>query len=828
MSNSYANVVFPVPVEHAFTYRVPEEFRASVKVGQRVLAPFGRRRLTGFVVELTESTDLTELKEIADVLDAEPVFANELLQLCRWIADYYVCPLGEVLKAALPAGIHQESRRMVRLLKEVDEELLQEMARRAPLQARLLCALRGKSPLSTLQLQRKVGGRGLTCALAQLQERGLVVLEEVLGKAAVRARTERWVTLRDGRSVDQWQAIVADFAPRAPRQAACLRVLLNSEQHQISMFDLLRQAEATSQAVAALAKAGLVTVERREVWRDYYDRVPIPEAKEVVLTQEQAQVLGAITEGLIKGTFQALLVHGVTGSGKTQVYIEGIRQALAMGKSAIVLVPEIALTPQIVARFRAHFQGQVAVLHSRLSPGERFDAWRRIRQGAHRIVIGPRSAVFAPVQQLGLVVVDEEQEATFKQMDMDPRYHARDVAVMRAKFNNAVVVLGSATPSFESYYNAQVGKYRLAQLTHRIDHVPMPQVTIVDMTTERRAGGARQPVVFSRLLQQKIEEKLSAGEQIILLQNRRGYATFIKCRQCGHVEQCRNCNVTLTFHMRDHTLRCHYCSYCKRAPSACPNCGGADILFKGTGTQRVEEALAQLFPQARVVRMDLDTTKGRRAHDRILDSFERGEFDILLGTQMVAKGLDFQRVTLVGVISADTGLFFPDFRAAEQTFQLLTQVAGRAGRMDKRGEVVIQSYSPDHYCLRFAQNHDFQGFYAQEIEDRRSLGYPPFGRLAVVCFKSVKEEYAARAAKRFVTLLSSEGMPFRCYGPLPAPLVRLQRHYRWQVVLKGVKSQDPGGRTMNAALRQALQRYRREYRERSVNVTLDIDPVWML
>jgi len=815
-------------VDHAFTYRVPEELRASVKVGQRVLAPFARRRLTGFVVELAERSDLTELKEIADIIDQEPLFADELLQLCRWIASYYICPLGEVLKAALPAGIHQESRRMASLRDTVGEDLLQEIERRAPRQALILRALQAKSPLSTAQLERRVGGRGLACALAQLQERGLVSVEEVLGKAAVRARTERWVTLRDGRTRDEWQTMVAELAGRAPRQAECLRILLGSEGYQTSFADLLRRAEASPNTIAALAKAGLVEVIRREVWRDYYDRVPIPETKAVVLTQEQEQALAAITAGLTSGAFRALLLHGVTGSGKTQVYIEGIRQALALGKSAIVLVPEIALTPQIVARFRAHFQNQVTVLHSRLSAGERYDAWRRIRQGVHRIVIGPRSAVFAPVQNLGLVVVDEEQEATFKQIDMDPRYHGRDVAVMRAKLNNAVVVLGSATPSFETFHNAQAGKYQLVELTHRIDHVPMPEVTIVDMTAERRAGEPGKPVVFSRLLQQKIEEKLSLGEQIILLQNRRGYAAFIKCRDCGHVEQCRNCNVTLTFHLHDHMLRCHYCSFCKRAPNVCPNCGGVDILFKGTGTQRVEQALAQLFPQARVVRMDLDTTKGRRAHDRILEGFERGDFDILLGTQMVAKGLDFQRVTLVGVISADTGLFLPDFRAAEQTFQLLTQVAGRAGRVDKRGEVIIQSYSPDNYCLRFAQHHDFKGFFAQEIEERRLLGYPPFGRLAVVWFKSVREENAARAARHFAELLPKEGVPFRCFGPLPATLVRLQRHYRWQLVLKGAKSKDPGGRAMNDALRQALARYRREHRDQSVSLAVDIDPVWMM
>ncbi|MDZ7338162.1 MAG: primosomal protein N' [candidate division KSB1 bacterium] len=828
MAAAYANLVFPIPIDHAFTYRVPEELRESLRVGMRALAPFGRRRMTGFVVQLLEDTDLTEVKEIADILDTEPLFSEEMMRLCRWIADYYICPLGEVLRAALPAGIHQESQRVVTLQGSVDPAVLTQLERRAPRQALVLRALMAKSPLTTAQLERKAGVRGVACSLAQLQAQGLVRVEEVLPKAAVGVRTERWVALAEGRSPEEWEGLIGEVATRAPRQAECLRVLLASEGHQTSLGDLVRAARTTSQSLSALCKAGLVKVVRREVSRDYYDRVPIPEAKQVQLTQEQQQALAAIKQGLAAGSFTALLLHGVTGSGKTQVYIEAIREVLAMGKSAVVLVPEIALTPQIVARFRAHFREQVTVLHSRLSAGERFDAWRRIRQGAHRIVIGPRSAVFAPVQNLGLVVVDEEQESTFKQMDTDPRYHARDVAVMRAKLNQAVVVLGSATPSFETFFNAQAGKYGMVTLTHRIDHVPMPEVTIVDMTAERRETGSRQPVVFSRLLQQKIAEKLSLGEQVILLQNRRGYATFIKCRDCGHVEQCRNCNVTLTFHLHDHTLRCHYCSFTRRAPTVCPNCGGNDILFKGTGTQKVEEVLAHLFPQARVVRMDLDTTRGRRAHDRILESFERGEFDILLGTQMVAKGLDFQRVTLVGVISADTGLFFPDFRAAEQTFQLLTQVAGRAGRVDKRGEVVIQSYSPDHYCLRFAQQHDFVGFYAKEIGDRRHLDYPPFGRLAVVCFKSLREEKAARAAKDFVSLLPKEGMPFRCFGPLPAPLVRLQRHYRWQVVLKEAKSKDPGGRTMNAVLRQALERYHRGHRDQSVSVSVDVDPVWMM
>ena len=493
-----------------------------------------------------------------------------------------------------------------------------------------------------------------------------------------------------------------------------------------------------------------------------------------------------------------------------------------------MLVPEISLTPQTVSRFTANFPNQVAVLHSRMSPGERFDSWRRLKKGDFKIAIGPRSAIFAPLKNIGLIVVDEEHEASYKQMDKQPLYNARDVAVYRGKLNQAVVILGSATPSLESYYNSKIQKYHLIELPQRIDDIPMPQVTIVDMLTQRKRYTGKKVSIFSKVLQDKIIEKLGLNQQIILLQNRRGFSTYIKCKACGFIEQCENCNITLTYHLTTRTLRCHYCNYTKRAPQACPKCGGVDILFQGTGTQRVEQEINQIFPEAHVVRMDLDTTTRKFAHDRILKEFGSGKYNILLGTQMVAKGLDFQNVTLVGVISADTSLLFPDFRASERTFQLLTQVAGRSGRKDLTGEVYIQTYSPDNMSLKFAQQHNFKQFFSSELPIRKELNYPPFGRLAYILIKGEDEQKVVAAAEVFHRCLEIPESLGKILGPIAAPLSKIKKNFRWQIIIKSNKKFDPSGNILIKYLVKALASYKSKKQLRGVKILIDIDPTSLL
>lgn len=821
MDTAYIDVVFPIPIDQPFTYRVPPALQQNAQIGCRVLAPFGRRRLTGFIIDLKAESDLNEadIRDILDVLDAEPLFSKEILDLARWMARYYLCPLGEALRATIPAVFLTTSRQLIAPLTADPEEKAKRLQKNAPRQAQILRYIAKSGTLSVNALKKRIGSTSLHSSIHQLCHQGLVRLELGLSPLA-RPKFRKHVRLL-GKDLETNGAL-EPLEKTSPRQAACLRHLLQT-QGPVPQADLMRQTGITSSSLKSLEKSGFIEVVDLEVSREYYiDAAQTPPA--LILNQEQEAALNALTGAIEAEQFEAFLLHGITGSGKTQVYIEAIHKVLARGRDAIVLVPEIALTPQIVQRFRAHFKEKVAVLHSGMSDGERYDAWRKLRDGEARVAIGARSAVFAPLQNLGLIVVDEEQESSYKQSDRPPRYHARDVAILRARNANAAAVLGSATPSTESYYNALTGKYRLLELTRRIDDVPLPHVKIVDMSKEKRILGRKEEAIFSRELLKKMQEKIANGEQIILLLNRRGFANFIKCKDCGHVETCEQCNIALTYHIRGHVLRCHYCNFCKRAPRLCANCQGVDILFRGLGTQRVEENLREKLPEARTVRMDLDTTGRKHAHDRILQKFERGHYDILLGTQMIAKGLDFYRVTLVGVINADIGLLIPDFRANERTFQLLTQVAGRAGRKHLPGEVIIQTYSPETHCLLCAKEHDFKRFYHGEIATREGLRYPPFGRLVSILFRGRDEARVMQAAKNYAHLVLAQRAPFQVLGPTPAPILKIQNLYRWQLILKSDRGGDPNGKYVRAAARRAGRLFKEHYKSRGVKISVDVDP----
>ena len=821
MPNEFADVVFPATVDKAFTYRVPPELNEAARVGCRVLAPFGARRLVGLIVGLKDSFEpgSFEVKGLNDVLDLEPVVSREMLKLAEWMADYYLCPLGDALKAVLPAGLLQAPRKLVRLATDRAESEALHLERRAPRQAQILRFLAKCGRISVSELKRKIGAGNLLCSLNLLQRRGLVTQHELLGSQRPQRKRVTYVHL-----TDDGEKTVGK--PLGPTQQKCLSYL-REKGSRLPQAELLRHTGATSSTLKSLQKRNLVRLETKTVWRDYYGGAWQP-PKQVTLNQEQQRAFDEIQKAIADERFRTFLVHGVTGSGKTQVYIESIKSVLQRGKSAIVLVPEIALTPQTVQRFRSHFKDRVAVLHSGMSAGERYDSWERLRRGEAVVAIGPRSAVFAPVRNLGLIVVDEEQEDSYKQQDPVPRYHARDVAVYRARLCNAVTVLGSATPSAESYSNALLQKYHLLELTHRVDQVPLPEVTIVDLKKERRMSGKRETPILSRLLVRKLEEKLSRNEQIILLLNRRGFSSHIKCKECGHVEDCTNCEITLTYHLRGRFLRCHYCGLTRKAPEVCPHCAGADILFRGWGTQQVEKALHETFPDARVVRMDLDTTSQKRSHDRILQDFGDGKYDILLGTQMVAKGHDFARVTLVGVINADVGLLIPDFRATERSFQLLTQVAGRAGRQDLPGEVIIQTYSPEEFALQCARTHDFKGFFNGDILARKELLYPPFGRLISILFRGEEEAHVRQAAFHYAGVLKKRNGRFVVLGPSPAPISKIRNKFRWHVLLKSDRRADPAGKVLREAVRQAEAQYRKKHAVQGVQVVVDVDPVALL
>ncbi len=846
MNQTLVDIALPVPLDRIFTYLVPPELSGTVELGRRVLVPFGRKKLTGVIVGFPTSPPPHSLRPLLDVLDSRPTFSAEMLKLTRWVADYYLAPWGDVLKAASPQGSATSSRLMVRLATDSVEELIKETKTSAHKQHAILRALADGGTLSAGQLQRKTAAKSIHATLADMQQRGWIVLDEERRPSA-RPKTERVLTLRASRK----EIAATDMAGGS----SALKITANHQKllaeliradAPLSLHHAVKLAGVPLSTVTSLEKKGFIQIDKREVLRGQgEERIEVPAA--LVLNPDQEHALSAITSALSANLHKTFLLHGITGSGKTQVYIEAIRVALQQKKNAIVLVPEISLTPQTVRRFKSHFGSDVAVMHSQMSVGERYDTWRLVHDGRIRIVIGPRSAIFAPLENLGLIVVDEEPEGSYKQFDSSPRYHARDVAIVRASLNKAVVVLGSATPSAESYYNAINGKYELLALPERADNAKLPKIEIVDMAQERRRKAedrkkeikekgfaAVKPFAVSSVsseLKRQIEERLRKQEGTILLQNRRGFSHVVECFDCGYVERCDNCDVTLTFHATKKHLRCHYCGFVKQPPTVCPTCGGKEIRHHAFGTQQVHEELALLFPTARILRMDLDTTSRKGAHDRLLSQFGAGQADILLGTQMVAKGLDFPRVTLVGVISADTQMLLPDFRSAERTFQLLTQVAGRAGRSRLTGEVIIQTLQPDHYSLKHAATHDFAGFYHEELEYRRELDYPPFSRIVLIEFKGEQENEAGNHAKRFSEyLLPKAGKYFSVLGPADAAIPKIKNQFRKHLIIKSLKAVDPSGAYVRATLSQAREQYLTSSlgKSRRVQLTIDVDPQGMM
>ncbi len=811
-----ARVVPLTPVDKVYTYLVPEELEAEAVPGARVVIPFGHRTITGVVAERTDEAG-PRLKPLRDVLDDAPSFSPVLLRLTRWIAEYYVCAWGEVLKAALPAGATVESHRVVHRTERPAFGL-------NGTGGRVLAALEASGPQPVGTLQQTLDG--VTASLLRRLERdALVRIEKEMAPASASVKTAWHLRLAGGIGAEEAASL------RGARQTAVLETLarLRDEgEPEPRQAEVLAATGASSATVKSLVEKGLVEKSEREVLRTPFDALPDPEPPPVHTPNAgQANALARIGAALGAGAAKAFLLHGVTGSGKTEVYIQALRQTLEAGRTGIVLVPEIALTPQTVRRFRAHFGDRVAVLHSRMSAGERYDAWRHLGSGRFAVAIGPRSAVFAPLRNVGLVVVDEEHEASYKQYDPAPRYHARDVAVMRAHLEGAVCVLGSATPSLESYLNAKAGKYELLRMPERVP-VPgraaaeLPPVEIVDLTWEKKVRRLRGALAHP--LREAIRDRLAKGEGTILLQNRRGYSPVVTCDDCGWTPHCRDCAVTLTFHKSHRHLRCHYCGRVEPLPATCPSCGSAEIARVGAGTQRVEEELAEVFPGARVLRMDLDTTGRKNAHQTILDAFGRGEADVLIGTQMVAKGLDFARVTLVGVVDADTGLLLPDFRAAERTFQLLMQVAGRAGRGALRGEVILQTRSPENPTLQHAARHDFLGFLRTELPDRRAFGYPPYGRLVSVEFKGPNERAVQAVAERWTRLLRQQAGAAEVLGPEPAFIGRVKKQFRFHTIVKSAEAGHP----------YALSRLVRAINEafgtppKGIRINLDVDPVGLL
>jgi primosomal protein N' (replication factor Y) len=784
LESLYAEVALPLRLAHTFTYKLPLALREDARVGARLLVPFGRTLTTAYLVALHDALDPAlglddgEIKEAEELLDAEPLLTPEVLEITRWISDYYAAPWGEVLKAALPAGLNATVEQVITITPEGLDELARLPPHRAvtaKAQALRLAALDGSTTMR--EAARELGQARASKAVRELARTGWVTISHRARSAQAKAKRRKAVRLLppEGHEGNGARALTKV-------QQRLVETLIEGGGEML-FAELLEAARASASTIQALERRRVVEVFVREVRRDPLAGASLPARDEFRLTEAQAEALREINEAQRAGKYAAFLLHGVTGSGKTEIYIRAMRAALNRGRTAMMLVPEIALTPVFSRRLRAHFGDGVAIFHSSLTTGERFDEWCRLKRGEARVVIGTRSAVFAPVSDLGIIVVDEEHEASYRQQE-SPYYNGRDTAVVRAHKERAVVVLGSATPSLESFQNARQGKYRYLQLPRRIANRPMARAEIVDMREVFRVSGKAQ--VFAPELLAAIEETHARGEQSIVLLNRRGYSSFVLCRSCGERINCSNCDVTLTFHRSLRSLVCHYCNLRQSVPDACPTCHGQFIYFIGEGTEQIEEILRASFPTLRIARLDRDTTARRSTYEQAVLSFAAGELDMLVGTQMIAKGHDFPNVTLVGVVSVDAGLALPDFRAAERTFQLITQVAGRAGRGSLPGRVLIQTYHPHHYALRHACAQDYEGFFEEEINYRKNLSYPPFVALASLLVHGddlTRVQTTAAEVRRALDRHNVE-RSVRVLGPAPAPLARLRGEHRVQILLK--------------------------------------------
>lgn len=821
---NYASVVFPLPQDLAFTYAIPDRLKSIVHCGSRVVAPFGRRSQEGVIVALLDEPALPdhsiEIKNLSDCLDGPPTFSSELITLTKWMAGYYLSSHGEALNCAVPATIRSHRRRIVHLL--ATDEQIETLGKRAPVQMEILHTLQAYGSLSPNQLIARLrgGNSSLKRALSILRGKGLVEIKSDLS-VKTKPKTEKFASL--AKSITEVESAIESFTKGATKQIEILRLLIEINSS-IPTSEITKRAQTSLTTLRQLEKKKLVKIDAVEVLRNPLSLESVTPSQAPILNTDQLATFKAIRDAIDSKQHKVFLLHGVTGSGKTEVYIQAISRVIEYGKGAIVLVPEIALTPQIVSRFVGRFGSRVAILHSNLSDGERFDQWHRIRMGHADIVVGPRSAVFAPVTDLGIIVVDEEHETSYKQEDTAPRYHARDVAAKRSELVNCPLVLGSATPSLESFYSAQRGEYHLLRLPSRVKNIKMPPVQVVDMCNELKQNNR---TIFSAMLRNSIKDRLAKNEQIILFLNRRGFSSYVFCRACGFVEQCDNCSISLTFHFDTKLMMCHHCGDARPTSNVCPQCGSTYLRYFGLGTEQVEQDTIKAFPHASVKRMDADSTSRKDAHQKILDAFKAREIDILVGTQMIAKGLDFPNVTLVGVISADTALNFPDFRAGERSFNLLTQVAGRSGRGKAGGEVIIQTYMPKHYSVQASKTHDYQSFYRQEIAFREELLYPPLTHAATLLLRGEVETEVIRLAntifKRLKALKIQRFPDVEILGPVAAPLSKIMGKYRWHFFLRNTDVEK-----LREFLRQAIRSNGSPRIPRNIDLVVDIDPVTVL
>jgi primosomal protein N' (replication factor Y) len=811
VENSHLEVAVALPVHHTFTYSVPPFLSSYIAAGKRVLVPFGQRRVTGYIMGPATETEPAEIKHILDVLDQESLFPASMISFYQWIADYYKHPIGDVIKNALPGGLTLYDYAALSITAE-GKTALENKAVSSLQRAVLQLLASGPCRLKHLndRLKQDVPG----ALLQSLQRSGWVTKTRELRPASTQTRTERHIAL--GRP----------DAPMEGLSKARKKIIeIVGQQGEMSMSDLTKQVSNAARLVRALEKDGHLTIRQKRVYRDPFgETIRADTAHD--LNNEQQSVVAQVNDRLGEG-FATFLLQGVTGSGKTEVYMQIAAEVLKRQQSVLVLVPEIALITQMERRFRARFGERIAVLHSGLSAGERFDQWSLILQGKAQIAIGARSAIFAPFTAVGLVIVDEEHDASYKQ-ENNLRYNARDLAVVRAKQNDCLALLGSATPSIQSYYNARIGKFIEVNLKQRIERRSLPDIKIVDLRQSMGYRGVRR--FMSSELQRSMKQTLDRREQILLFINRRGFANFALCQSCGQALRCKHCDISLTYHQKANALRCHYCGFSRAATRNCDSCGSSEIKKIGLGTEKIEATVQEIFPTARVARMDRDTTTRKGSIFRLLKGLKDQSIDILVGTQMVAKGHDFPNITLVGIICADLSLSFPDFRAGERTFQLIAQVAGRAGRGVSPGRVILQTYNPDHFSISTAKDQNYTAFYEQEIDFRRTLKYPPFSRMIQLKISGMDpqltRDHAERLGNCCRALKTSNASVYDSVdvlGPIESSLARIARRYRWQILLKGTRLKD-----LHQFAGRLMTDHPRVLNSRRVRVVVDVDPVSLL
>jgi primosomal protein N' (replication factor Y) len=812
--NKYLEVAVSAPIGKPLTYLSPADCQQQLMPGMRVLVPLAGRKITGYILSTVNSAPSgQQIKEIYEVLDSRPLFPAEQVRFFKWIAKYYHYPIGEVIKTALPAGLTKKSGRRV---------LLTETGRRhselieTELNTPWLSSLLDKGEISP-HITGKLWSTKDRRLLESWEKKGWITIKSELIGGRAKAKTEICCALTD--HIDSAENLKVS-------EQKTIEVLKNistaTNRRFVPRREITREYPGGAKGLKSLAQKNLILFEEHQVYRDPFGECFLESDIPEVLTVEQNNALDSIIPAIKKGEYSPFLLHGVTGSGKTEVYLQAAAVALEQKKSVLVLVPEIALTTQLEAHFLARFGSRVALLHSGLTSGQRFDQWDRVAQGKADVVIGARSAVFAPLKEPGLIVVDEEHDSSYKQ-DEGFCYHGRDLAVLRASQSESVVILGSATPSVTSYYHASKGKYLLLDLLKRIEDRPLPKVEVVNMQAIATVSG--RPPVFSPILIKNLRENLVNGEQSLVFLNRRGFANFMICKDCGQIVQCKHCQISLTLHKAGGKLLCHYCGFTVPSKTMCSKCQSTSLAPIGIGTERLEQELSEILPGARIARLDRDTCLKRNDYIRVLRAVHKGEIDILLGTQMITKGHHFPNVTLVGIVLADTGLGLPDFRAGERTFQLISQVTGRAGRGEKPGRVIVQTFQPEHHSIKMAQNHDYSGMYAREIELRKNLRYPPFSRIINIKIEGREEKNVRDTAARLETLarkFQRKSQP-EILGPAPAPLMRLRDRYRWQILLKGEKLE---------LLHGVMHSFEGEIaslgKAGKVKISIDVDPEYMM